>query len=255
MQKIVTFRYLFSKKPNDFNMLSLAHYLLYNRVKGEHTMTFEIGKEYEVRDGKKYEVLSIDGDKMLVSYSDGKKATLSVEIQARIVENIYFESRPKTYRTRKGSANVTPTWKLQSATGNYFRTIGYLASRATIAAEVNPRCEQSFVERYTALKGKSPVYRLQEVKYYRWFLKMNIVCKVPDFDYDLGYGVKFKTYKEGTGEIFNNNLIWELLEMGFDLGNTHDVDAIRNEVPEKYLGAFDEGYKSGVSVGTFRNGF
>jgi len=39
-------------------------------------------------------------------------------------------------------------------------------------------------------------------------------------------------------------LVWELLEMGFDLGSDHDVNKIESHVPEEYKLAYMEGWMS-----------
>lgn len=53
---------------------------------------FEVGKSYRNRAGE-YTVTSIDGDQMKIRYLDGRVLDTSVDIQARIWENIQFEEQ------------------------------------------------------------------------------------------------------------------------------------------------------------------
>lgn len=53
----------------------------------ENSHPFEVGKHYHNRDGE-YRVLSIDDPNMTIRYLDGHIIESSIELQARIWENI-----------------------------------------------------------------------------------------------------------------------------------------------------------------------
>jgi hypothetical protein len=64
---------------------------------------FEVGKTYRNRAGE-YTVVAIDGDRMKIRYSGGGTLDTSVEIQARIWENIQFEKQVARTEERRRQA-------------------------------------------------------------------------------------------------------------------------------------------------------
>lgn len=64
---------------------------------------FEVGKPYRNRSGE-YVVEAIDGNRMTIRYKDGRTLTTSVQIQARIWENIQFEKQMAMSEERKRQA-------------------------------------------------------------------------------------------------------------------------------------------------------
>lgn len=64
---------------------------------------FEVGKPYRNRVGE-YVVEAIEGNRMTIRYKDGKTLVTSVEIQARIWENIQFEKQMAMAEERKRQA-------------------------------------------------------------------------------------------------------------------------------------------------------
>jgi len=203
---------------------------------------FEIGKTYKNRIGE-FEVLTISSGMMEVLYATGDQAILTAELQARIINNIESEKQiPVTKKEKEQPVKIRKaynTWKY-NPTSKYYRTLGYLASKASISAEVNHLKEDYFIHRYKDLKGKDPNYCIQQ-DCNRWGLKLDIRCIPPDFEYELD-GLIW----DGE-EIRKNNFAWALLEMGFDLGRVHDIGKIRSEIPEEYLDAFDDGISIGNS--------
>ena len=201
---------------------------------------FEIGKTYENRFGR-FEVLAIRSGLIEVLYSTGNRDILTAEIQQRIIDNIESEKHvPVTNKEKEQPRKIRKaynTWKY-NPTSKYYRTIGYLAVKASIFAEVNHLKEDYFIRRYKDLKGKDPKYCVQQ-DCNRWGLKLDIRCIHPDFDYELD-GLIW----DGL-EIRKNNFAWALLEMGFDLGHNHDIEKIRSEIPEEHLDSFDNGMAIG----------
>jgi hypothetical protein len=64
---------------------------------------FEVGKPYRNRSGE-YVVEAIEGNRMIIRYTDGRTLTTSVDIQARIWENIQFEKQIAMAEERKRQA-------------------------------------------------------------------------------------------------------------------------------------------------------
>ena len=64
---------------------------------------FEVGKPYRNRSGE-YVVEAIDGNRMTIRYTDGRTLTTSVDIQARIWENIHFEKQMAMTEERRRQA-------------------------------------------------------------------------------------------------------------------------------------------------------
>lgn len=64
---------------------------------------FEVGKPYRNRAGE-YVVEAIEGNRMTIRYTDGRTLTTSVDIQARIWENIQFEKQMAMTEERKRQA-------------------------------------------------------------------------------------------------------------------------------------------------------
>jgi hypothetical protein len=64
---------------------------------------FEVGKPYRNRSGE-YVVEAIEGNRMVIRYSDGRALATSVDIQARIWENIQFEKQLAMAEERKRQA-------------------------------------------------------------------------------------------------------------------------------------------------------
>ncbi len=64
---------------------------------------FEVGKPYRNRVGE-YTVEAIEGNRMTIRYTDGRTLTTSVDIQARIWENIQFEKQMAMTEERRRQA-------------------------------------------------------------------------------------------------------------------------------------------------------
>jgi hypothetical protein len=64
---------------------------------------FEVGKSYRNRSGE-YAVEAIEGNRMTIRYKDGRTLNTSVQIQARIWENIQFEKQMAMREERRRQA-------------------------------------------------------------------------------------------------------------------------------------------------------
>ncbi len=95
---------------------------------------FEVGGQYANRIGD-YEVLEINGNKMLVRYEDGSEANLNMGIQERIWENIQADVEAQNSRNRKRK-------KAGSQVSHYIKSIAVFNNEdlntAAIRATVTP---------------------------------------------------------------------------------------------------------------------
>ena len=48
-------------------------------------------------------------------------------------------------------------------------------------------------------------------------------------------------YKQYNARINNNEFIWQLIEYGFRLGDSQDLNLIRSKVPPQYISDFNRG--------------
>ena len=86
--------------------------------KGQKTMNpFKIGDKYQNRDGE-YEVISIDGPKMVIRYSDGRVVETTVQMQERIRRNIQLDEN--TPRLVEGARRIRPKRRRSDKRGQSF---------------------------------------------------------------------------------------------------------------------------------------
>lgn len=89
---------------------------------------FEVGGQYANRIGD-YTVVEISGNKMLVRYEDGSEASLNMQIQERIWENIQADVEAKSSRTRKRKTKG-------SKVKHYIKSIGVFNNEDLNAATI-----------------------------------------------------------------------------------------------------------------------
>lgn len=68
---------------------------------------FEVGRKYRNRDGR-YEVLEINGDKMLIRYDDGRTQRVTVRIQERIWRNMLADREDEENRAQPSTSVSRP---------------------------------------------------------------------------------------------------------------------------------------------------
>ena len=76
---------------------------------------FQVGGQYRNRDGE-YEVVELDGPKMVIRYSDGRRLEATVKIQKRIWKNIQAEERMRS-EARQRSPGPRPKGKSRTKLG------------------------------------------------------------------------------------------------------------------------------------------
>ena len=129
-----------------------------------------------------------------VLYDDGREGSLDAAIQARIIGNMEREITAfEPYHGTGASARNR----------QYFRTIGFLASRINMTeAIVPPRAQQGFVQTYRAITGNPP--RDGAVGYYvhyeqvdKWGNELRITFDASEAELQ---GLDFGPWCRGSGE-------------------------------------------------------
>lgn len=149
----------------------------------------------------------------------------------------------------------------------YYRTLGFLARSVKIIARIPANTKEWFDERYCMVKGDYPEkqagYILHTEETNKWYSQVQVLFRLPsgktsaDITFEPGKMlVKGSSYDELKSYSINhppsysktskfivngNELCWWLLELGFNLGDVHNVEKIRSHVPSEYVKCFDEG--------------
>ena len=204
---------------------------------------FVIGRRYSNRLGE-YEVLDIQGDKMLIRYDTGTEQGVSVAMQARIAENMAREaSRSSPYGPSQHQREQL-----------FYSSLGFLARRVTVLeAFVPPQSVRGFSEDYINIKGSRPGQKglvLHPQGSNKWGSELRVTFKAtPDelINLDFGPDVTIVDAPLNTGISFrinNNRLWWRLLSFGFEMGTYQDISNIRSHIPPHYRNQFDHEYNS-----------
>jgi len=210
---------------------------------------FYVGKRYESDRGA-YVVLSFHGPKMLVQFDDGKQALLSIGIQWAV-------------QSRRGLAiqHLGKSQELNRSewTRDMFCTLGYLASRCSIYAQVPEWLGAEFANVYRKSTGKSlssidSGLHLLKHDANKWGLTLtaHFVASKQVFD-GLDFGDDIEPHEEPkTADgwyVSNNAYIWQLLGLGFVLGGKQDVDSIRRNIVSLWTqNAVREAFDAGVAI-------
>lgn len=203
---------------------------------------FEVGSRYRNKRGW-YEVLEIEGEHIHVQYEGDEKITLlSIETQQRIVFKLSQEEVVE---------NPTPFFD-EKKNRDYFQTLGYLTNNGFIEAIIPPKSQQSFDDSFSRIKGRYP--RRNGDGYYvhhdhdvdKWGTEMRLTFKIPTtFSLnDLEFGSEVNIVDSPNSDelrVNSNDLCWNLLSLGFELGKGHNVGKIQACIPEAYKPYFQHG--------------
>lgn len=206
---------------------------------------FLVGGRYVNRRGE-YEVLSIDGDGMLIRYDDGPSQEVSVSTQARISQNMALEA-----------TRVSPYPVLQEDRNQqFYQSIGFLAVRASmLEAIVPPHSLDGFARDYANVKRVAP--RSGQTGFYvhnpladKWGCELRITFAATEsenggLDFGPGVNIVVNPANVNSWRINNNGFWWALLRFSFEMGSTQHVDTIRALIPFQYRNHFDSGVNRG----------
>lgn len=211
----------------------------------KHQSAFLVGSRYANRHGE-YEVLSINGDKMLIRYDDGTSHEVSVSTQARISQNMALEAnRVSPYPTSQEARNQ-----------QFYESVGFLAVRATmLEAIIPPHSLGGFTSDYANIKGVAP--RSGQPGFYvhnpladKWGCELRITFAATEneigaLDFGPSVNIVVDPANVNRWRINNNGFWWDLLRFGFEMGNIQNAGVIRSLIPFQYRNPFDAGVNRG----------
>jgi hypothetical protein len=199
---------------------------------------FKEGCRYRNRIGW-YEVLEIlDEDKMRVRYEHNNQELVMSELKIlkRIWDNIQNEdTRSKPYDNND----------LNSL---FFKTLGYLVNHSFIEAIIPLKSKDGFDINYFRIKKKKPTSNMQG--YYvhndsnvdKWGTEMRITFEKTTISLDLGGDYTIvKSPDPNKLRINSNQLCFDLLSRGFNLGDKQVLYEIESKIPAEHLKDFQTG--------------
>lgn len=214
----------------------------------EVQVEFAVGETYANRQGQ-YTVLEVRGSKLSVHYDDGTLATLDANFQRRITENMLRELASLT----RGIGVETG-----DSQRRFMLSVGFLARRSDLQAEMPWKAVVPFVEKYkdltgrTATPGDTSFYILNDPRVDKWGPELRIYFEAtPSQLNELYFGEYIRArdgQHPGLYRINNNALFYKLLELGFVLGPLQAIDRIRNRIPATLRDMFDLGVQEARRV-------
>ena len=228
---------------------------------------FQVGSRYRNRIGT-YEVRAIEGNYVRVAYDNGREDILNAEIQARIIENVRRSTMLRDVqpsqvsnrtRRRNNSRRASTARTSRSRPGgivrgrNFYQSVGFLASRTTmVEAIIIPSRQMQFEEKYREVTGftvgrEAVGLSVHNRDIQKWGDELRVTfeassAKKDSLDFGSDVSIVDDPGNRGRSWRINRNRFWwELVEMGFTLGSSQNIDAIRAGVPSAYKVAFDQG--------------
>ncbi len=133
----------------------------------------------------------------------------------------------------------------------FFECLGYLASpqrETKLDAEVPEKARERFEKRYYNLTGVRPIpdnhnYYILHPDADKWGVELRIYFIAND-NVPRPLNRMKVTPRPGTkynDRINDNKFIWKLIEYGFRLGDSQDLNLIRSKVPPQYMTDFNKG--------------
>ena len=141
------------------------------------------------------------------------------------------------------------------STQEFFECLGYLAApqrHTRIDVELPERSREGFENRYEQITGERPI---QDGRFYyvwsddanKWGVEMRLYFienqNIPPCLINMRRSSTYyrDEYKQYNARINNNEFIWQLIEYGFGLGDSQDLNLIRSRVPSQYISDFNRG--------------
>jgi hypothetical protein len=198
---------------------------------------FKVGGRYRNRIGW-YEVLEVKNNTLRLRFEDNneEKWANDLVILKRIWDNIQNEE------------SISKPYKKEASNSLFFKTIGYLVKHSFIEAIIPQKSKDGFDANYFRIKGKKPgksmrgYYIHNDYEVDKWGTEMRLTFDKPNCDLDFGKMCNIvKSPEENKLRINSNNLCYDLLNRGFDLGDKQDIHIIESKIPDNNLKDFREG--------------
>jgi hypothetical protein len=198
---------------------------------------FKLGGRYRNRTGW-YEVLEVKNNKIRVRHecNNEEKWIDNLEIAERVWRNIQNEE------------SILLPYKEDSSNRLFFKTLGYLVRHCFIEAIMPPKSKDGFDASYYRIKKRMPGNILQgyyvhnDIRVDKWGTEMRLTFEKTN--YELNFGKAFsivRSPEENKFRINSNELCFDLLSRGFDLGDKQDINLIESKIPDNHLKDFKEG--------------
>ena len=207
-------------------------------------MNFIVGESYTNEKGT-YKVIC-EGfgkhkGKITVKFEDGTVTVLSKEEES------------KRAKANKEAAALPLSKKIagRSEEHNYYTFLGMLTISAHIMAQVPENKRHVFAGRYYELTRKELAENqsgLTKAADNQWgiTMRLNFSKSVAEYMPNLSFANIMLELKNGDMcQINCNDWIYELLQHGFDLGSSHNIEAIEVSVPIQHREAFRYGLEFG----------
>lgn len=199
-------------------------------------ITFVVGNEYRNRQGK-YKVLEIKPPSLKVQFGTEIKE-INLEIAARIATNLQCDDIKTTMGIHKNSSQE-----------NFAYTIGIIAAKGNLSAEVGYYSYDGFMQKYYHITGCSEnipnVFRCAQTTHKPGCeLRIEIEKELTLLDrFHLPDDVRPVTDKYGSTTINKNSFWWHLIEkLGFRLCKKQNPEIISTSLPENIRSHFWDGY-------------
>lgn len=210
---------------------------------------FQVGESYTNRQ-RQYTVIALHDGKLQVKFDDDSIGILDCEAQKRILENIARELTSLTQGNSSAGSGTTPELNQR-----FMSSIGFLAARAELQAEVPPQSVSSFENRYETIKGRaihtniSGYFPLSGTNVNKWGPELRTYFKATSAELDELYFGESVSIKDGTQpnqyRINNNAFFYRLLSLGFDFGTSQNIDGIRQNITLSLRDYYNQGVQRG----------
>jgi len=208
----------------------------------ENNEFFIVGSTYRNRKSS-YEVLQIEPKEIMVRLDDGKEVRLNKNIAARIAQNITLEE-----------VSTIPPGIRSSETPDFFWTLGAIAIKGDLQAEIPPQSWYGFWADYTRITGipasnSSPgISRITIGGQNKWGCELRIYIPVSFYQmsrFRLPADVHSASGNNPNNLRINSNWFWWHLIRTFNYrsGNKQDIMQIEATVPKAFVQDFRLGYK------------
>lgn len=136
----------------------------------------------------------------------------------------------------------------------YAFTLGYLSKNAIIIADIPHTRVESFDKDYLEIKNKNPNRESKEYSVHRcgktWAYSIRVFFPMAK-DLEESNLILPKSVINNTSNhdkfskrVSDNKWARKLMAMGFDLGNEHDYELIKSNIPDEYKENFDKGFNN-----------
>lgn len=204
-------------------------------------LEFVVGETYSNRNWQ-YTVLAVHGSELRVRFDDGTVGTLNADIQRRIITNMAQELRTLTQAVGVETSE---------APRKFMFSLGFLAARADLQAEIPLKSQANFEEKYRLITGEQlrqstpGYYLLEDPNVDKWGPELRTYFQADPNELDRLYFGEHVEIRQGTSaglyRINNNAFFYKLLELGFRIGPGQSRDLIRGRLPSTLRDEFDQG--------------